>query len=536
MILLVLGCSQPFLGLTEGPTPIVDTGSSSTPTDSDSEPNPGDSDSEFIPHESDTTPPGDSDSEPHESVIDLDYDNDGFDNDVDCDDDNDEIYPGADEIWYDGVDQDCANDNDYDQDQDGVELGTDCNDINSAVYPGAIDTWYDGVDSDCAGDDDFDQDDDGQQALIGGGEDCDDTDPTVNLDAMETLGDAVDQDCDGGVDSAEMDTLDTSSAAGLEGPRIGESDGYVIVTFIADDLVISGAATTTGAVMHQLDVSNLPGGSVGSIAWSWGSTYVFDDGLDFWANDDWWVFAYGLHYNSARYLVADTFSQLSGGWAPTVIDEYTSQDFDDIEMALDADGSLHLVGCDDGAGVMTWMHGLPEELFLSHAVGDEITGASSDACAVDVDAQQILAGNATDGMMYLYNYSNSTGLSSAGSEGGWTPYDTEVLVSAPHMAQAVAEGARGVYVSLDGAEETLPATDAQQVDIALDPSGQLYVGVIDGGTDARVYYGAPGSFTSITLNPGLGRADDIAVFVASTNVLVVAVRGGNDLVYMAVNL
>ena len=32
------------------------------------------------------------------------------------------------------------------------------------MNPGAEETWYDGIDSDCAGDDDYDQDTDGYRA------------------------------------------------------------------------------------------------------------------------------------------------------------------------------------------------------------------------------------------------------------------------------------------------------------------------------------------------------------------------------------
>lgn len=30
-----------------------------------------------------------------------------IDDGIDCDDTRDDVYPGADEVWYDGVDQDC---------------------------------------------------------------------------------------------------------------------------------------------------------------------------------------------------------------------------------------------------------------------------------------------------------------------------------------------------------------------------------------------------------------------------------------------
>ncbi len=55
----------------------------------------------------------------------------------DCDDGDANINPDADELWYDGVDQNCDNANDYDQDGDGEESsehgGTDCDDLNVDV-------------------------------------------------------------------------------------------------------------------------------------------------------------------------------------------------------------------------------------------------------------------------------------------------------------------------------------------------------------------------------------------------------------------
>jgi hypothetical protein len=139
----------------------------------------------------------------------------------DCDDDNASIHPGiTEDAPYDGVDADCAFDNDFDQDGDGfvLEHATeavdywaafqvyrarpgyehleaspgDCLDAPAVregavlllttgencprsedlvdeqhvveptlVYPGACDRPYDGIDADCGADDDFDYDGDG---------------------------------------------------------------------------------------------------------------------------------------------------------------------------------------------------------------------------------------------------------------------------------------------------------------------------------------------------------------------------------------
>jgi MYXO-CTERM domain-containing protein len=124
---------------------------------------------------------------------DNDADADGYGVDDDCDDGDAAVYPGAADTWYDGVDSDCAGNNDDDADVDGYGIDEDCDDADADINPGATDTWYDGVDSDCAGNDDNDADADG----VGVDEDCDDTDATIYPGAEDIADDGIDQDCDG---------------------------------------------------------------------------------------------------------------------------------------------------------------------------------------------------------------------------------------------------------------------------------------------------------------------------------------------------
>jgi hypothetical protein len=123
----------------------------------------------------------------------------------DCDDARDDVRPGAPDPAYDGLDADCGGGDDFDADGDGhADLGhaatyagdlpaDDCDDARADVFPGASDASYDGLDADCAGDDDFDADEDG----FAQGADCDDGDPGVHPGATDAADDGVDQDCDG---------------------------------------------------------------------------------------------------------------------------------------------------------------------------------------------------------------------------------------------------------------------------------------------------------------------------------------------------
>ena len=113
-----------------------------------------------------------------------DADGDGYYACEDCDDDDDAINPGADEVC-DGADNDC----------------------DQAVDEDAIDetTWYADTDGDGYGDaDDSQEACDQPQDYVANDDDCDDADATVNPAASEVCDD-VDNDCDGDIDGDAVD-------------------------------------------------------------------------------------------------------------------------------------------------------------------------------------------------------------------------------------------------------------------------------------------------------------------------------------------
>jgi MYXO-CTERM domain-containing protein len=126
-------------------------------------------------------------------------------NDDDCDDGNSTIYPGAVEVPYDGIDQDCdgLDDNDLDGDGyawDGVSGGTDCDDTDATKHTGATES-ADGEDEDCDGtvDETTDWYDDDEDGFTESGGDCDDTADTTAPAGTEVCN-GVDDDCDGVTD------------------------------------------------------------------------------------------------------------------------------------------------------------------------------------------------------------------------------------------------------------------------------------------------------------------------------------------------
>ena len=81
----------------------------------------------------------------------VDVDRDGFSSAIDCNDNAASIFPGAREIFDNGVDEDCdGRDNpNLDRDGDGFPRPIDCNDDNAAIKPTAREIRGNRVDENC---------------------------------------------------------------------------------------------------------------------------------------------------------------------------------------------------------------------------------------------------------------------------------------------------------------------------------------------------------------------------------------------------
>jgi len=143
-----------------------------------------------------------------------------------------------------------------DADGDGVSPPGDCCDAGNeaapgcspdtapSMYPGAEEICADGIDQNCDGRDEdcpcADNDGDGYPSDQCGGSDCDDNDQAVNPSAVEQCGDGKDNDCDGTTDGADCE--DCSDSDGDGHPAVDAACPSGDDCDDGDDLVYPGAA------------------------------------------------------------------------------------------------------------------------------------------------------------------------------------------------------------------------------------------------------------------------------------------------------
>ena len=277
---------------------------------------------------------GDTDTDTDTDTV-VDNDGDGSPADEDCDDDNADVNPSADEIC-DGIDNDCDDLIDMDDDSitdagtfyadtdgdtfgdidapvaaceasDGVvEDSTDCDDTNADINPAAEEicdafdndcdgtlngptatdasAWYPDVDTDGYGDATAEAtlECDAPSGMVGDNTDCDDTLTEVNPGATEVWYDGVDGDCSGGSDyDADGDGEDIIDEAAGTGTDCDDADATINTA--ATDTWYDGVDTDcSGGSDYDADMDGWDSDEYGGEDCDDADSAVSPDAVDVW--------------------------------------------------------------------------------------------------------------------------------------------------------------------------------------------------------------------------------------------------------------
>jgi hypothetical protein len=486
----------------------------------------------------------------------------------DCDDDELLVNPGVDDDWYDGIDSDCQGDDDYDADGDGhyrqgavysatkyaLETtgtlpGGDCDDTVAEVNPSAEEVWYDGVDADCAGNDDYDADMDGYYKydedygpttyvdgsgeLLGG--DCND-DPAAdgaaaNPGTLEILLDGADHDCDAldggyGAHSFRMNEITGTTFVGVKGFRLGESNTHIWMSVVADAISAPGREVVESAWGYRIDASD-PGGAAPEQNFIYSATdtsaYEPIPGMDLFVDDELVLAALGFLAPDATsgpkrfvHVAGPTPGVVKSSLAMTAFFNRPTPwpEFAEFHLTrTSSDGSLHLVGCDansDGA-ILNYAYATRDSMVLDI---DGTTGTWSYVTNFESFSASRCAPHALDTGVTVY--SNQDGFFHAHTIDPVAQTLTEIT-----LPTGDGGGDTGGSDTGGGGEATIVAL-LQPIDIVVPGRASSGWAIILDGASGDIYSMRPDYSLAATVSPDGAATQISAVFSPDGSTLYIA--------------
>ena len=492
----------------------------------------------------------------------------------DCDDEDDTVYVGATDVWYDGLDSDCGGEDDYDADQDsyvadenvgattsnvegsGELEGGDCDDEDDQVKPNRSDEWYDGIDSDCDGSDDYDQDHDsyvpdiyeGLETLYVEGSgtaragDCDDEDNSVHPDITEYIGDDVDQDCDGDVDSFQLQIFDGEGLGwfGPTDPQLHDVDGEIQLSllnsvaevdkktkdFIYYDMPLLFSLTLKGA--------NEISGTSDVFFNNTADDRIQTGGMDSLVYDGGVYAGVGMFQASRTMFVAYDIEGVTDYEYNT---QGTTDQYQDVTVAVDDSGNLQFFGCDASGGQLDFIWATADSFSSMDENDDAVLSAT--VCEAAVLNGQGTLWSDDGGVFQAHRFDICTAedcapnLSSLCSISD-TPIDIDIPLSETSsalLAAATNTGTANIYNAQDGTTiDQLSlgggVPDVTKVAGTFDPlTDELYIAFVDSSTLGLAVPNDAGGWDVSTFGSLDGTAKDVSIAITDAGKIWLAVTG-----------
>lgn len=412
----------------------------------------------------------------------------------DCDDAVASTHPGADEVPYDGVDQDCDGADIVDVDGDGAAFGVDCDDSDAAVYPGGVEVPKNGRDDDCLDGDDIDADDDASGDRDFGGADCDDADAAIHPGVRDYGNDGVDADCDGR-DGTTESLINAEVSVGAPG-----SPAYVGWAMTMCDLDEDGLSDWIVGAWNDDVNSGRVGIWYGATSATWGPDMTMTD-ADTLINGEWHAFvgikvvcadidgdghldlvAEGAESNDPSHQMVNPFRLYEffgdgGRFAPLIsapdADAVLERDADRVEVPLQVSNRGIWAGDLDGDGAA--------ELMFSDARTETLPGGSG--------TLMVIPGGRRSGTVELPDVTTMA----------LDPEDTGWVYSLATAPDGNGDGASELVIGFGGVGRPVDATDtgvgAGQVVLASDAARTAALGEVTWGGGA----GQPGDLFGMTV-------------------------------------
>ncbi len=289
-----------------------------------------------------------------------------------------DVNPGAIEIFYNGVDDDCTPLSDFDADLDGY--------TKDGTPAGAVALYYDLW---------------GGDSLATTTGDCADTDPTVNPGQLEIIDDGVDQDCyqSPAADSAVLHSVDGSAWTNPGQIEAVRTDEGWVITVPADNVDILGSATRDNMfLIDQID-PGVTAPRVTTILVNRGAIYPANDLLS--VGSDLYI-GTGFLTDTGEYHAfeqwdypwdgsAYSYDPFGGATKTARVEDWAAPE--DFSLLVSSGGPVWMAGCGDGAvyfteaggqariGVATGLVDATTCLVQEGVTGEpEITSCSAVAC------------------------------------------------------------------------------------------------------------------------------------------------------------